>query len=425
MRKMSTKVILGAQWGDEGKGKILDTLAEEADITVRYHGGANAGHSFGDYVLHMLPAGIVHRNTMNILGSNVVVDLANLVEEIDLASQYGAGVMLDPDAYIVTPLHKMLDGAREDASLETGQAIGTTRRGIGPAYEDVASRRGIKLRDLESIETITSALITRGFYEERQALLKHYGYHDVPSIKKIAEEIFSYSKKITPLLGDTRQFIARAQKENKKILFEGAHGIMLDILQGTVPYVTSSNCVSGAVATTFGIYHPDRVYGVAKGYTTRVGAGPFPTKLEDEVGEMIRQQGNEYGSTTGRPRDCGWLDLVALRYAVRMGGITHLILTKLDVLTGFEKVKACIMYEIGNMEINDIKTLTTDLMFSVSPIYQVFDGWDTDLSQCQNISDLPMSLLRYVQYIAEFVGVPVAGISTGPNKENFITFEEL
>lgn len=421
---MSAVVVVGAQWGDEGKAKVIDFLTEKNSYNARYQGGANAGHSFlrqlEKFVMHAFPVGIVHPGTTNMIGPKVVGDPEVIVrDELSIAKRFGSRVLIDRSAYMVTPLHKMLDRAREEHA-KPGQMIGTTQRGIGPAYEDMAARRGIQFGDLTSRAKLERALDRGGFYAERAILLRSYGVA-VPSSDELIEWCMQFAETLVPLLDDTRATIGRAIDLGKKVNFEGAQGIMLDLVHGSVPFVTSSQCGPSEVSASFGVYTFDKVIGVSKAYTTRVGAGPLPTELHDEMADRIRRAGDEYGATTGRPRRCGWLDLVALRYAVRMGGITDLVLTKLDILRGINPIRVCNGYTFEGREITMWDSLTTDVLEHSTPRYVEFKGWDADLSTITRWEDLPERVREFVSYIDGFTGVRrLLGVSTGPQPEHFL-----
>lgn len=416
-----TSLVLGAQWGDEGKGRIVDHRAKNTDVVVRYHGGGNAGHTIKigetETVLHLLPSGIMRRGMMNLVGPGVVCDPEVLVAELDIARRSGATVYMDRSAPVVLPIHKLLDGAREGAK---SGAIGTTKRGIGPTYEDLASRRAMKLGDLTSRRRAKETLTAQGYYEERCALARHYEC-DPMTLDQTLDWCMRFSDEIVPYLADTRALVAELEHGGARILFEGAQGVLLDVLHGSQPFCTSSSCTAGGASATFGVYAFDRVTGVAKAYMTRVGAGPFPTELLDASGEALREAGREFGSTTGRPRRCGWLDLVALRYACRMGGVTDLVITKLDVLRGFDPLFICTGYIFEGRPLGPFETLTSRVLHEAVPIYTRMPGWFEDITACRSFHDLPTSANDYVRYVEKFVGIKVLGVSVGPEREQFVT----
>lgn len=414
-----TLAVLGAQWGDEGKGKIVDRLAEHADIVVRFGGGANAGHTLvinGErHVIHLLPSGIVRAGRTNIVGPAVVCDLEVLVRELSLANQSHAQVILDPAAVIVHPLHKLIDDGREIRSGNS--ALGTTRRGIGPAYEDLAARRGLRLADLAGgRNAIRHALEHNGYWQEKQALANALKIDNLPSLQHMVDWAHEFSDQIVPHLGDTRAYLARAVAEKKRIVCEGAQGIMLDVFHGQQPFTTSSGCTVGALSASTGLYHFDAVIGVTKAYTTRVGAGPFPTELKNHAGEQLRERGREIGATTGRSRSCGWLDLPALRYACRIGGITDLIMTKLDILNDFPVgIHVCTGYRVQGEELNPLTTLTRDTLESVEAHYEVFPSWSGHWTG----TSLPRPIVNYLKRVAEATQCLIRAISYGAERNDF------
>lgn len=410
-----TIAVTGAQWGDEGKGKIVDFLSGYAEILVRAGGGANAGHTLvvdgTKHVIHLLPSGIIRPGTMNLLGPGVVCDLAVLASELTLATRYGAQVMLDPSALVVHPLHKILDNVREKQAGDN--AIGTTKRGIGPAYEDLASRRGLRLGDLTSRKSIIDAFQQGGYWQEKQSLLRTLTPEGIPSLTEIVDWAAGFSDQITPHLGDTRAKIAHALASNKRILCEGAQGIMLDLIHGQPPYTTSTGSTAAAIMATTGINRFDAVIGVTKGYATRVGAGPFPTNLSDRSGQELRERGHEFGTTTGRARSCGWLDLPALRYACRIGGITHLIVTKLDILANFPGgIKVCVDYG-PNALIDEYTTLTTRLLTTAQPVYQEFDAWNEKDLIAHKLGTGIQTFIKLIERITEH---PVSAFTHGAER---------
>ncbi|PJA45288.1 adenylosuccinate synthase [Candidatus Uhrbacteria bacterium CG_4_9_14_3_um_filter_50_9] len=411
------KVILGAQWGDEGKGRVVDNLSRDVRFVVRFNGGGNAGHTIWDndtkYVLHILPSGIVRPQTVNLCGPGVVHDLEVVHEELALARACGSTVILDRSAPVVLPLHKLIDEAREKAR----GGIGTTKCGIGPCYEDLASRRGVKLGHLTRREKVHEALTRGGYYEEKAAILSHFGV-PVPSLDEVIDWCMSFSDELVPHLGDTRAALALA--DSSDVLFEGAQGVLLDLIHGSHPFVTSSYCTLGGVSASLGVYDFDRVIGVTKAYITRVGEGPFPTEQENGEGDFLRTQGHEYGATTGRPRRCGWLDLVALRYAARVGGLSELMLTKLDVLSGIDEIKVCTGYRLSGEALGKHETLTRYVLERAEPLYETLLGWREDISDCRSLETLPRNAQVYVQFISEWVGLPITAIGVGPERQQMI-----
>jgi adenylosuccinate synthase len=428
---MSVQIVLGAQWGDEGKGKIVDAFSEKADIVIRFNGGGNAGHTIvvGDKkeAIHLCPSGIVRKGVINIVGPGVVFDLSVGSREIQLASSYGSRVLLDQATPVVLPMHRVLDAGRESAAGKS--AIGTTKRGIGPAYSDFWLRRGLRLGDLTSRSSTHNALVNSGYFDELLTLARHFGVENGKvdlsclnlginplSLDETIDWCMKYAGKIIPHLADTRQFVHKAIREDRDVLFEGAQGVLLDTMHGFRPFTTSSCCTAAGVAATFGVFKFDRVIGVAKAYCTRVGAGPFPTELTNGIGEKLRYQGNEYGTTTGRPRRCGWIDLRALSYACRVGGITNLIVTKLDVLSGFESLKYCYDYE----NIDSQQTLTTADANSATPQYSETPGWSNDITSARSLEELPDVSISYLNEIENHTGIPIDAVGIGPERDQII-----
>ncbi len=430
---MSRDVVLGGQWGDEGKGKVVDLLARAVKIVVRFYGGANAGHTIWvgntKFVLHVLPSGIIRKGVLNLTGPGVAHDMEVVYEELVLATERGAQVVLDFNAPVVLPLHKQIDQLRE--SRLGKDKIGTTHRGIGPCYEDMVARRGLKIRDLKSEAAIRRALEHGEYYNSR---CKEFdGSEIVPmTLDETVAWVMKRAKVLYMHRGDTREILQRSMAEGKDVLFEGAQGVLLDLMNGTNPFCTSSSTTLGGISQSMGVYEFDRVIAVAKAYLTRVGAGPFPTKLDDEVGQELRDRGHEYGSTTGRPRDCGWLDLFALRYSVRVGGVRELCITKLDVLSGLGALKVCVGYKMAGSDlqrfahmdrVGDHATLTTELMESCEPLYQELPGWEEDITGCRTFGDLPQNAQFYIRTIEQMTGVPVTMIGVGPDREQLIIRE--
>lgn len=428
---MSVQVVLGAQWGDEGKGKIVDTFAEQADVVVRFNGGGNAGHTIvvedKKEAIHICPSGIVREGVVNIVGPGVVFDLKVGSKELQLATKYGSRVMLDHSTPVVLPMHRALDAGREVAAGKS--AIGTTKRGIGPAYSDFWLRRGVKLSDLLSRSLVREALVTSGYFDELLALATHFGVNngkvdleslnldiDPLSLDATIDWCMSYADQIASHLMDTRQFVHKAINSNKNVLFEGAQGVLLDTMHGFRPYTTSSCCTAAGVAATFGVFKFDRVIGVTKAYSTRVGAGPFPTELTNGIGDRLREQGFEYGTTTGRPRRCGWIDLQALSYACRVGGITNLVITKLDVLSGFKLLEICDSYR----GMDTRKTLTGMSAESAIPQYLKVPGWQDDITSVRSFEDLPVESKFYLNEIELHAGIPVDAVGVGPERDQII-----
>ena len=425
---MTALVVVGTQWGDEGKGKIVDLLTELADAVVRYQGGNNAGHTvmFGEetHILHLIPSGIL-RDTMSILGNGVVIDLPELLKEIEELRENGVEVQgklhVSARSHLVMPWHRLIDQLREKDKGE--KKIGTTGRGIGPAYEDKVGRRGIRMGDLRHPETLLARL--QEIIAEKNALLTHlYEASDQCfDPVSIQQEYLGYFERIQPFVTETPVLVHSLVEQGRRLLFEGAQGTFLDIDHGTYPFVTSSNTVSGNACAGGGIgpRHISDVVGIVKAYTTRVGSGPFPTELLDQTGEFLRSEGQEFGATTGRPRRCGWFDAVLVRYAVRLNGITSLALTKLDVLDKFETLKLCVGYRMkdGSIQI--------DFPFEghdeVEPVYEELPGWNTKTAGITEDDQLPKNLLDYLARIEELVEAPASIISTGPKREDTIVLQ--
>ena len=422
---MSIIVFVGAQWGDEGKGKITDYLAEKAKIVARYQGGNNAGHTVvineKKIFLHLLPSGILHKDTISVIGGGLVVDPEALIKEIKDIESLGYSVkqrlFIDYRAHIVLPYHKLLDKLREESAK--GGKIGTTGKGIGPAYEDKYSRKGLRMGDM--LDEIYFLEKLKETAKEKNLILEKIYDHPPIDIEKLIETFKEYRKYLIPYIKDTSFMLYNALKNKETVLMEGAQGIMLDIDHGTYPYVTSSNPVTGGVSVGCGVSVKfiEKTIGVTKAYTTRVGEGPFPTELKDELGNTLREKGGEYGVTTGRPRRCGWLDLVALKYAVRISGIDTLALTKLDVLSGFDTVKVAVGYKIDGKEVEEFP-YNTNILSKVKPIYKEFLGWEAFPSSIKDRKRLPTNAQRYIEFIENYLKTPIEIISIGPGREETI-----
>ena len=421
---MACVIIVGTQWGDEGKGKIVDLLTERADAVVRYQGGNNAGHTvmFGDktFVTHLVPSGIL-RKTTSVLGNGVVIDLAELIKEIEELEQMGIAVQnhlhISDRAQLVMPWHKTFDRLGEEQKGKN--KIGTTGRGIGPAYKDKIGRSGIRVGDLLDMEHFRSRLEV--LVGENNQLLEHlYKSAETPfSAEQIFAEFTAYLKKLKPYICDTPLLVNQLVEQGKNILFEGAQGTFLDVDHGTYPFVTSSNTLAGGACAGAGI-GPTRitdVLGIVKAYTTRVGSGPFPTELFDKDGELLQSEGQEFGATTGRPRRCGWFDALLVRQAVRLNGVTGMAIMKLDVLDKFETLKIAVAYRLADGE------LTEDLprsLENVTPVYEEMPGWNCETAGITDYDQLPPEMLAYLERLSGLVGAPVAIISTGPKREESI-----
>jgi adenylosuccinate synthase len=428
---MPTVVGVGAQWGDEGKGKIVDWLGERADVVARFQGGNNAGHTLvvdGETtILHVVPSGILHSASVNLIGPGVVVDPGTLLGEIDALTE--RGVLRDPSrlrvsgrAHVILEWHRSLDAAREGAAGDA--AIGTTRRGIGPAYEDKVARRGIRVADLLQPHSLREKL-------DRIAEVKNFElvkWHAAAAVDvdALERDCVEWGRRLDPYVDHTGRLLDLALRAGKRVLFEGAQGTFLDIDHGTYPFVTSSNCVAGAVCTGSGVGPTkiDRVLGITKAYTTRVGAGPFPTELDDATGERLRKAGAEFGATTGRPRRCGWLDAVMLREAVTVNGITDLAINKLDILSGFDEVQVATHYRIDGKLTKDFP-MTLDELERAEPVYEAQPGFSEDVSGVREYDDLPGNARRYVEYVESLVDVPAAFVSVGPGRDATIARRDL
>lgn len=430
---MSGIVVVGAQWGDEGKGKIVDVFSAKADMVVRFQGGSNAGHTLvvegKKTVLHLIPSGILHEDTLCVIGPGVVLDLEGLVKEI--TNLKDSGLLRNPGQLLISelctvimPYHKKIDQCREAA--ETGETkIGTTGKGIGPAYEDRASRRAILFGDIFHPETLKPK-IERSLKEKNTLLEKVY--NETPfNVNEIVKMIGELSEKLAQYkCRDTSALVHKYVKTGKKVLFEGAQGALLDIVHGTYPFVTSSSTIAGSALTGSGIGPSSvgKVIGIMKAYATRVGAGPFPSELKDEIGEKIRQIGHEFGSTTGRARRCGWLDLVAMKYSIRLNGLSNIALMKLDVLTGFEKIGVCTAYKLNGETITEFPPNTDDLS-KVEPVIEWFPGWKEDLTKLNNLKDLPRNTMNYIDFIGNALGCPIDVVSIGPGREQTLWVKPL
>ncbi len=422
---MPTLAIIGSQWGDEGKGKIVDLLSEKAELIVRYQGGTNAGHTVVidgvQYILHLIPSGILRPNKICVIGNGVVVDLEAMVRELEDLESAGikvAGRLLVSDrAQIIMPYHRELDGADED--MRGKSSIGTTRRGIGPAYSDRASRLGLRMGDLKNAALFRKRV--EKILRVKNFLFTNYYRRQRMSLRKVLADTLGAYKRVKDVVTDTAPYLNRAIAEKKKILIEGAQGCMLDVDFGSYPYCTSSNTTAGGIATGLGIPPRaiDKIYGVTKAYTTRVGGGPFPTELKDKMGKRLRKVGAEYGATTGRPRRCGWLDIPVVRHAAMINGLSGIFLTKLDVLSGIKKLKVCTAYRLKGKLLKTIPGNYRDLA-ACRPVYKEVAGWDGDIVGCRDWNKLPAAARRYVRFIEKECGTKVALISTGNDRRHTI-----
>jgi len=423
---LSTLVVVGTQWGDEGKGKIVDLLTGRADVVVRFQGGNNAGHTLkvsGEQVIvHLIPSGILYAGTLNIIANGVVIDPKVLLEEKDELRKRGhfqndGQLIVSERAHTIMPYHKIIDQGREE--LLGGAKIGTTGRGIGPAYEDKASRMGIRMGDLLRPDTLGRKV--RAVLEEKNFLIEHRFKRPRLDPEQVVEEYLQYGRQLEPHITDTAHVLFNRMSGGSRVLFEGAQGTLLDIDHGTYPYVTSSNVVSGNVCCGSGV-SPKRIesiWGVMKAYSTRVGEGGFPTELKDSLGEEIRSRGAEYGATTGRPRRCGWLDMIVINHSIRLNGLTGIALTKMDVLTGISPIKICIAYELDGRTVKRVPADGEDLE-RVIPKYRQIKGWDEPIEDCRSFEDLPKNARDYVETIEHMTNVPVTLISVGPSRDQSI-----
>ncbi len=421
-------VVVGSQWGDEGKGKIVDWLSERADVVVRYQGGHNAGHTLVidgvSYKLSLLPSGLV-RGKFSVIGNGVVVDPRHLVEEIDKLA--GQGVTITPEllriadnAPLILSVHQELDAIRENAT--SGLKIGTTKRGIGPAYEDKVGRRAIRVIDLAEPETLMAKI--ERLLTHHNALRRGMGIDEIPA-QRIWDELMAVSDKVLPYVDRVWALLDERRRRGERILFEGAQGALLDNDHGTYPFVTSSNTVAGQAAPGSGLGPSaiDYVLGITKAYTTRVGEGPFPTEQDNEVGQFLGERGREFGVVTGRKRRCGWFDAVIVRQTVRTSGIHGIALTKLDVLDGLEEIRVCVGYELNGTRI-DYLPASMGAQSGVKPIYESLEGWAETTAGARSWADLPAQAVKYVRRVEELIGAPVAMLSTSPEREDTILVQD-
>lgn len=420
---MSTLVIVGAQWGDEAKGKIVDVLSGDAEFVVRYSGGNNAGHTViigsEEFKFHLLPAGILYSNVTAVLGGGMAVCPKSLVEELDrtLEKRKNIGrLLVSPAAHVVFPYHRLLDQLEEEARGKN--KIGTTSRGIGPCYTDKVQRTGIRMGEFVEPDVFRQRLTEVLAVKNR--LLDMFGQAPI-SVSELIEEYSSYAERIRPFVHDVETKIQEAVRNGSKVMFEGAQGTFLDLDHGTYPYVTSSHPIAGGACLGTGIGPRDihSALGVCKAYTTRVGSGPFPTELDNETGERIREQGHEYGTTTGRPRRCGWLDLVALRHSCRINSLSGLVLTRIDVLEGFDEVKVATGYSVNGKEIHHFPCCAHEWE-GLEPHLETMPGWSGDIRGARCFNDLPESAQNYIRYVEEFTGTPAAILSVGPDRAETI-----
>ncbi|MBG9787912.1 adenylosuccinate synthase [Brevibacillus laterosporus] len=418
---MSTVVVVGTQWGDEGKGKITDYLAETAEVVARYQGGNNAGHTiiFGGnkYKLHLIPSGIFYKDKICVIGNGMVIDPKALVAELDYLHGHGFttnNLKISDRAHVILPYHIKLDGVEEESRGQN--KIGTTRKGIGPAYMDKAARIGIRIADLMDKEEFKEKL-ARNLIEKNRILEKLYNEEGF-KLEDIYEEYLKYAEIIRPYVADTSVVLNDVIDNGNRVLFEGAQGVLLDIDQGTYPYVTSSNPIAGGVTIGSGV-GPSKIHqviGVAKAYTTRVGDGPFPTELHDATGDHIREVGFEFGTTTGRPRRIGWFDTVVVRHARRVSGITGLAITKLDTLSGIDKLRICTAYKYKGEILNEFPA-SLKVLAECEPVYEELEGWSEDITGIRDLNELPATARHYIERITQLTGVPMSIFSVGPDRE--------
>lgn len=425
---MANLAVVGTQWGDEGKGKIIDLLTPSFDIVARYQGGHNAGHTVcfkGEkFVLHLIPSGILHKDKLCIIGNGVVVDPGAFLKELsDLKARginHDNNIIISRRAHLVLPYHKEVEKIQEEKMRE--KRIGTTLRGIGPAYVDKYGRCGIRAGDLLNLSLLKEKI--RNNVEEKNIYLAHFGKNLIKA-EEVYEQYSEYSRKLKKFIGDTSRILNEQIEKGKNVLFEGAQGVLLDVDHGTYPYVTSSSASAGGICTGLGI-GPDKVgevLGITKAYTTRVGEGPFPTEINGNEGEELLKKGNEFGATTGRPRRCGWFDAVAVSYACRLNGIKKMALMKPDVMEGFEEIKVCVAYKYKGEKLKQFPAESW-ILNEVEPVYKTVKGWDSSLKKARHIDELPTAFLDYLKIIEELVQARIAVVSTGMRREDTLFFEE-
>jgi adenylosuccinate synthase len=426
---MPAVVIIGAQWGDEGKGKATDLLGSRIDYVVKFNGGNNAGHTVvvGDekYALHLLPSGILTEGVTPVIANGVVIDIEVLFDELDALNARGVDtskLVVSANAHVITQYHRTLDKVTE--RFLGSRQIGTTGRGIGPSYADKINRVGIRIQDLFD-ENILRQKVEGALHQKNHLLVKIYNRRAI-SVDEVVEDLLSYADRLRPMVVDTGLLLNQALDAGKTVVFEGGQATMLDVDHGTYPFVTSSNSTAGGASTGSGIgpARIDRVIGIVKAYTTRVGAGPFPTELHDESGEWLRAKGFEFGTTTGRPRRTGWYDAPVARYAARINGITDFVMTKLDVLTGLEQIPVCVAYEVDGVRFDEIPVSQSDFHHA-APIYENFPGWTEDISGARDFSDLPQNAQDYVLAVEAISGSRISAIGVGPDREAIVVRHDL
>ncbi|UUX33055.1 adenylosuccinate synthase [Fundicoccus culcitae] len=427
---MTSVVVVGTQWGDEGKGKITDFLSENAEVIARYQGGDNAGHTIAfdnkTYKLHLIPSGIFSSDKISVIGNGVVINPKSLVKELHYLHEEGIAtdnLRISDRAHVILPYHIELDRLQEEAKGEN--KIGTTIKGIGPAYMDKAARIGIRIADLLD-EQIFAERLRQNIKDKNELLVKVYGGQAL-DFESIFEEYYAYGQEIAKYVADSSVILNDALDQGKRVLFEGAQGVMLDIDQGTYPYVTSSNPVAGGVTIGSGVGPSkiNKVVGVCKAYTSRVGDGPFPTELFDEIGNQIREVGREYGTTTGRPRRIGWFDSVVMRHSKRVSGITNLSLNSIDVLSGLDTIKICTAYRLPDGTLIEHYPASLKVLASCTPVYEELPGWTEDITQAERFEDLPLNAQNYVRRIQELVGVGISTLSVGPDRSQTMILDSI
>lgn len=418
--------VLGTQWGDEGKAKVIDYFAKDFDYVVRFQGGANAGHTVyvgkNKFVFHLIPSGILNKDAHVVIGNGVVLDIAELLKEVDLISGHvdvKGRIFISNKAHIVMPYHKLMDRVKEKKS--SGE-IGTTLRGIGPAYVDKADRLGIRIGDLYGSPDVLRSKIEKAFEVKEYLFREYYKADNIPVVSEMLEELLVFAQKIKPFVVNTEKLLQDAHKSRENILFEGAQGSLLDVDFGTYPYVTSSTTIASGAMSGSGIGATDvaNIIGITKAYVTRVGEGPFPTELDNEIGEQLRKAGGEFGATTGRPRRCGWFDAVATKYTIGINGVDEIFLTKLDVLDGFEKICVCTAYDLGNGERTDYFPSVIEDLKRVKPLYVELPGWTEKTFGVKNYNLLPDNAKRYIDFLEFQLGKKISYISTGYERDDVI-----
>ncbi|MGZ4600806.1 MAG: adenylosuccinate synthase [Oryzihumus sp.] len=426
---MPAIVLVGAQWGDEGKGKATDLLGSSVDYVVKFNGGNNAGHTIvidGEkYALHLLPSGILTPGCTPVIGNGVVVDLSVLFEEIDALNARGVDtsrLVVSANAHLIPSYNRVLDKVTE--RFLGSRRLGTTGRGIGPTYADKMSRIGIRVQDLFD-EKILRAKIEGALDIKNQVLVKIYNRRAI-EVDEVVEELLTYAERLRPMVADTGLLLSNALDEGKTVLFEAGQATLLDVDHGTYPFVTSSNATSAGACTGSGVppTRIDRVIAILKAYSTRVGEGPFPTELHDEMGDRLRDVGAEFGTTTGRPRRCGWVDAVVGRYATRVNGVTDFVVTKLDVLTGLETIPVCVAYDVNGVRHDEMPVSQSDFHHAV-PVYEELPGWSEDISGCRTFEDLPVNAQRYIERLEELIGARISTVGVGPGREATIERHSL